>query len=453
VTRPAPELLEAPDLERVGEILQRACGVSLTRALQRALQDSFNRAANAQQLGPREFMGRLLSGDAESVASLVEHSVIGETYFFRHPEQFAALKRQRVPDCASDPALHVWAAACASGEEPYSIALTLAEAGRLRGQDRILATDVSERTLAHAREARYGSWSLRRIEPERQEKLFERVEGGLKVVERYVRQVEFRRHNLVTDPPPALGYHVVFCRNVLIYFSPETAARVLHKLHDALRPGGLLVIGPVEIPLAATLDLEWIDCEGATLLRKPRTGRLLQVPRPPAPRARPAPQPVRPRPLPVPVEAKARPAPEPVREPARELVPSSAGFLLAREAARKGQLDEAERLARDVATQEMLPEAYLLLSMAAESRGDLKGAVEAVRRALYLEPELAAGHATLVVLYQRLGRPEDSDQARRNALRVLEGMEEGAEIKGVEAMTAGALRRALQQAGERAPRT
>jgi chemotaxis protein methyltransferase CheR len=85
--------------------------------------------------------------------------------------------------------------------------------------------------------------------------------------------------------------------------------------------------------------------------------------------------------------------------------------------------------------------------MAAESRGDLAAAVEAARRALYLEPALAMAHATLVTLFRRLGRPEDADRARRNALRAIEGLPDRALLRGVEPISAGALRAALAAPG------
>jgi chemotaxis protein methyltransferase CheR len=82
--------------------------------------------------------------------------------------------------------------------------------------------------------------------------------------------------------------------------------------------------------------------------------------------------------------------------------------------------------------------------MAADARGDLSGAVDAVRRALYLDPGLALGHAALVPLYVRLGRPDDAARARRNALEALSGLDDTAPLRGVESITAGALRSALE---------
>ncbi|MFP2912256.1 chemotaxis protein CheR, partial [Pyxidicoccus sp. 3LFB2] len=112
------------------------------------------------------------------------------------------------------------------------------------------------------------------------------------------------------------------------------------------------------------------------------------------------------------------------------------------DAARAGRFEEAEALAREAA-KGLVPEAYLLLAMVAEGRGDLHAAVDAVRKALYLEPQLAQGHATLVALYGRLDRREDAERARQNALRALEGLDDEQPLRGVETMTAGGLRQAL----------
>jgi chemotaxis protein methyltransferase CheR len=131
----------------------------------------------------------------------------------------------------------------------------------------------------------------------------------------------------------------------------------------------------------------------------------------------------------------------------------AAGFEAAHQAARAGELARAEALARQVAERHLCPESYLLLAMAAEARGDDDGAVEAVRRALYLEPGLAQAHAALVPLFGRLGRPEEAARARRNALGALQGLEDDTALRGVEPVTAGALRRALGEATPPAARS
>jgi chemotaxis protein methyltransferase CheR len=111
-------------------------------------------------------------------------------------------------------------------------------------------------------------------------------------------------------------------------------------------------------------------------------------------------------------------------------------------AAQEGKFDQAEELAREAA-RKLVPEAYLLLAMVAETRGNVNGAVDLVRKALYLDPTMALGHATLVTLYTRLNRREEAERARQNALRALDGLDDEHQLRGVESMTAGGLRQAL----------
>jgi chemotaxis protein methyltransferase CheR len=253
------------ELAEVGRALAGAFGLSLTSGLDRALREALVSAAAALGVAPGVLARRVAEGDRESLDALVEHAVVPETTFWRHPDQLAALSA--VAFGAAGP-LEIWSAGCSSGEEPYSLAIALLEAGRAGRGDRILATDVSERLLATARRGTYGPWSTRRLPPE----LADRYLPGpdeRRVADEVRALVEFRRHNLVADPAPG-PFDVVVCRNVLIYFEAPVAAEVLYRIVQALRPGGLLVLGPVEISLASPLGLDWVEEGGATLLRRPR---------------------------------------------------------------------------------------------------------------------------------------------------------------------------------------
>jgi chemotaxis protein methyltransferase CheR len=432
-------VLDDATLVRVEEVLRAACGLTLARSLRRSLETALTRASEARGLEPDAFLRNLLLRESAAVESFIEHAVIGETYFFRHPEQLRALAR--LAQAHAGPFFHVWSAGCASGEEPYSIAMALLASGMPEGRFRVLATDVSGRALQRAREGAYGPWSLRRIEPELEKRFLVARDEQLSVVPLVRRTVDFRRHNLAVDVPPAQGFAAVFCRNVLIYFPPELVRDVLLRFIEALAPGGLLFVSPAEVPLTNGLGLETVDAEGSVALRVPTAG--VTRPAPAVARLE------RPRPVPVPprriISALPLPMPEPVPPPpvARVEAPASADPLArALDAARAGRFEEAEALAREAA-KGLVPEAYLLLAMVAEGRGDLNGAVEAVRKALYLEPQLALGHATLVALYGRLDRREDAERARQNALRALDGLDDEQPLRGVETMTAGGLRQAL----------
>ncbi len=258
--------LASPELAEVGRVLAENTGLSLSSGLRRTLRNGVVAAASAAGVEPLELARRIVAGDRPALEALIDYAVVLETYFWRHPEQLAALSK--VAFDAPGPLL-IWSAGCASGEESYSVAMGLLEAGRAAMEDRIIATDVSERALAAARAATYGAWTLRRIPAGVAERHLVGAASGRRVADPVRARVELRRNNLVVDPPPAGPFDVVLCRNVLIYFEPQVAAAVLQKLVEALRPGGWLVLGPVELPLASALPVEFADEDGATLLRRP----------------------------------------------------------------------------------------------------------------------------------------------------------------------------------------
>jgi chemotaxis protein methyltransferase CheR len=189
-------------------------------------------------------------------------------FFFRHPAQLVAIRRAIFEPAPPDRPLAIWSAGCATGEEPYTLAILLAECGRGGAGDTILATDVSERALEQARTGVYGRWSFRRTDPAVRAVWFSGPPEAARLAPALKEGVEFRRHDLCSEPLPAAGLDLVLCRNVLIYFDWATAAAVIDKLLGALRPGGHLVLGPVELPLAAAVDAEMVEVGGATLLRR-----------------------------------------------------------------------------------------------------------------------------------------------------------------------------------------
>ncbi len=454
------ERLDEATLIGLESVLRIACGMVLAPSVRPSLGNALTRAAESQGLPTADFLQRLLARDTAAVEAFIGYAVIGETYFFRHPEQLRELARMAASH--REPFL-VWSAGCASGEEPYSLVMTLLAAGLAPESIRVVGTDVSSRALERAKQATYSPWSVRRMEPELEKRFLSIRPDSVRVPPEVRARVEFRRHNLVTDPPPVSGAQAVFCRNVLIYFPPEVIPSVLERLVRALAPGGWLFLAPAELPFAKGMGLEEREVEGMPVLRKPVPGE-----KPPARAPRPAPlrvlaraptsplrrvqTPSRAAPAPEAPAPEAPPAAQAVRvgqapgptpsaqPPAGSSVPEKLEQAVA--AARAGQFDLAEELAR-LAARELSPEAYLLLAMVAEGRQDVQGAVAAVRKALYLEPQLAIGHAMLVPLYGRLGQPEEAERARRNALRALEGLDDEHVLRGVEAMTVGGLRRAL----------
>jgi chemotaxis protein methyltransferase CheR len=437
------ERLDESTLSGLETVLRAACGMVLAPSVRPSLGTALTRAAESQGLPPLDFLQRLLARDTAAVESFIGYAVIGETYFFRHPEQLRVLGRLAATTTGP---FQVWSAGCASGEEPFSITMALLAAGIAPERIRVLGTDVSGRALARAQQATYSPWSVRRMEPELERRFLSIRPEAVSAPPEVRARVDFRRHNLVTDPPPLSNAQAVFCRNVLIYFPPEVLPGVLERLVQAIAPGGWLFLSPAELPFSQGLGLEEREVEGIAVLRKPLPGE-----QPPARATRSGPirvaartpSPLR-RVLTPPREAPVAPPPETPTPPSQPSAGPSVPDTLeqARAAARAGRYELAEELAR-LAARELSPEAYLLLAMVAEGRGDVQGAVAAIRKALYLEPQLAVGHAMLVALYGQLGQPEEVERARRNALRALEGLDDEHVLRGMEEVTVGGLRRAL----------
>ncbi|HVP66972.1 MAG TPA: CheR family methyltransferase [Anaeromyxobacteraceae bacterium] len=256
----------ARQLARLEVSLERR-GLKLCDRLRSRLRGHLASAAAELGLEASQVLPAILGGAPASICSLLEGAALGETYFFRHPQQFRAL--QRLLFASSDPgrALRLWSAGCGSGEEAYGLAALLEASGRPKGQDQVLGTDVSERALEHARQGIYGRWSFRGADPVL-ERLLPGAPNGTEVPAALRATVTYRAHD-VRDPPPEGSYDAVLCRNVLPFLDPGEVPATLERLLDATRPGGYLLLAPGELSLAAALELERVESDGTVLLRRP----------------------------------------------------------------------------------------------------------------------------------------------------------------------------------------
>ncbi|WP_322817199.1 protein-glutamate O-methyltransferase CheR, partial [Chloroflexus sp.] len=174
--------------------------------------------------------------------------------------------------------LRVWSAGCATGEEPYSLAITLPEVlpANPPWQVSILITDINRRFLNRAREVRYGNWSFRETPDDLRDRYFvaEPEKGFWRLREDIRRTVTFAQLNLAEPiyPAPHLGivaFALIFCRNVMIYFDEETTRQVVQRLHDSLVPCGWLVVGHAESNVMLYRQFETHTAPGTILYRKP----------------------------------------------------------------------------------------------------------------------------------------------------------------------------------------
>ncbi|MBL8018267.1 MAG: protein-glutamate O-methyltransferase CheR [Leptospirales bacterium] len=195
--------------------------------------------------------------DPVLVDRVVDRILTHETSFFRDEHIFQTLAKQIIPEWMKrkgmdplkpqDVRLKIWSCACSTGQEPYSIVMTVNETfPYLTGNLQLLATDITEETLTRARNAVYTDFEMSRgIQPAIQDRYFEKHEKGFKMREQFTRHVTFSKLNLVSDPYPT-GFDIIFCRNVLIYMDESVKQGIFAKLQASLKTDGILILGGAE---------------------------------------------------------------------------------------------------------------------------------------------------------------------------------------------------------------
>jgi len=176
-----------------------------------------------------------------------------ETYFFREPAQLAAFTEEIVPDILTRKGvkkIRIWSAGCSSGEEPYSIAMLLREAGWYdKAAFEIFASDINQAVLAKARRGQYRENAFRATDPALRERYFTKeADGSWKISDDIRNRISFGRLNLYDEPRVSLLGHldVVFCRNVIIYFDDASKRVVVTNFYNRLVEGGYLLLGHSE---------------------------------------------------------------------------------------------------------------------------------------------------------------------------------------------------------------
>jgi len=412
-----------------------------------AALEGIHRAMVRAGLSDLETYQARLEEDPALLDDLLVELTIGETYFFRNPEHFDFLRQEALPEISRrrgpEHVVRLWSAGCASGEEPYSLAVLMMEEG-YEDRMRVYGTDVSRAALARARAATYGDWSLRGPQAHRMWP-FLHQEGKRYHLERQVREhVHLGYLNLAQPSWPSATsgireMDVILCRNVLIYFNRPTIQAVAHQLHATLAEGGFLITGPSDPSLNEFAPFDTLVTDWGIVYRRPgatpKAPRIAhrvtpaEAPAPPAaalPLAPPqaAPQP----PPPIAAPDSALPGVEEARQAlargdwheaalrAGVLQEDPGAAAVAVRALANLDLRAAVHACAEAAARHPLAgelrylEALLLLGM-----GRLPESERAVRQALYLEPSLAVAHLTLGIILRRQGDPQGAKRAFRTA--------------------------------------
>lgn len=244
------------EFKMFSEYLYQFAGINLTPQKKNLLATRLSQMIEKQGFNSfkdyYEHMQKDTSG--KTLSEFINKISTNYTYFFREEEHFNFLQQRALPELkqrlGTEKDLRIWSAGCSNGSEPYTIAMLLAdffEQEKTTWDTKVLATDISEKVLNYATEGIYKATDIEKIPPLWRMKYFNKLETDSFQVVTHIRQnVIYRRLNLLSDFPFAKPFHIIFCRNVMIYFDEATKNRMIQKFYDKLQPGGYLMIGHSE---------------------------------------------------------------------------------------------------------------------------------------------------------------------------------------------------------------
>ena len=437
------------------------------------------------------------------VEILASYLTVGETYFFRDKKSFEILKGNILPELIRSRAhtekrLRIWSAGCATGEEAYSIAISLDKIlPDLKDWNiTVLATDINPRFLQKASDGVYNDWSFRDTLPCIKLKYFKKTkENNYALLPHIKKLVTFSYLNLVDDVYPSLlnntnAMDVIFCRNVLMYFSQDCQRKVIQNLYRCLVDDGWLIVSPSETSHVLFSQFAMVNFPGATFYKKdskkPQTIEDFvskEIPSSPAsemtvPFKTPFEYFREPEmessflqefqePFPLETEEQKTEKTQPISytealalyeqgrysEAAEKIAKSlslnqndaKAMLLLARVCANQGKLAEAlEWCEKAIFADKLNPCSHYLLATILQERGRIEEAAVSLKRALYLNQNFTLAYFALGNLTQKQGRFKESEKHFENALSLLSMYRQEDILPESEGMTAGRLKEVIQ---------
>ena len=223
-----------------------------------------------------ELVARVISSsDRQLLQSVIEAMTTNETFWFRDQYPYTILQTSLLSELASQYGIRIWSAACSSGQEPYSIAMSILEykrqnPGKRLPQVEIVATDLATSMLEKSKRGVYDELSLARgLSPELRQRYFQHDANGLVTVKPEVRaMVTFQQFNLLNSYTSLGKFDIVFCRNVLIYFSAQQKLKILQQIADTLPQGGTLFLGASESITQETRKYSMVRCNPGIYYRR-----------------------------------------------------------------------------------------------------------------------------------------------------------------------------------------
>lgn len=401
--------------QRFFDFLKERIGLDVASVGAAIIERAVRQRTTLSQAAHADEYWQLLQGSRDEQQALIEAVIVPETWFFRYPESFATLgklARARLKELNNMRALRILSLPCSTGEEPYSIAMALLDAGLQPHQFKVDGMDISPLSVEKARRALYGKNSFRGQDLEYRERHFLAEQDGHRVNEYVREQVRWQVGN-VLDPTllanePAFDF--VFCRNLLIYFDQPTQKQVFEVLKRLTHVDGVLFIGPAEGSLLGRLGMRSIGIAQSFAFSRHSEPHPEPLPTP-QPLAVPVSQPLRSTP---PAPVRSRPFAAVTALPVtKKTADPDAATLLAQIAALANEGKSAEARAaceQYLRSHEPVAQVFYWLGLLSDVAGLSLEAQGYYRKALYLEPQHPEALMHLAALLQAQG---DSVGARR----------------------------------------
>lgn len=391
------------------EILERRTGLTLeSLGGERSLLLAIRRSMEAAGFIREEQWREAALHSTRLWDDFVHEVIVPETFLFRYPESFQALSHWLAQE--GHRYLRVLCLPCSTGEEAYSLAMTLAEAGLAWDQFSILAIDIDARSIQDAEKGEYfRSSAIRNAMAAEHGKYWKELPGGgFAVAPDLRRSITFRVLNLWDLSPEGEVFDVIFCRNLLIYFSEANQSAALEKLGRLLTQGGLLFLGPAEVPVAGKLG--WVSAGYSMAFACRKAVEKSSLP------ARLSRRSVASSKLALPVVPAQRPA---AKTAPTAVKAASVSLSDIRTLADRGKAKEAQMALQDyLKTSPNDVDALVLDGVLSENRGDNQRAEANFRQAIYLKPDQTEAMAHLALLLEADGRVGAAKKLRERAERI-----------------------------------
>lgn len=475
-----------PKLHEISTLIAELLGLSFTRGRWSDLERGVLLASKELGIGDSMdhfvlwFLGK--NYNKKQLDVLANHLTVGETYFYREKPSLEIFQQKIIPELLTerfgkDQHINIWSAGCCSGEEPYTLAMILLETipDISKWNISILATDLNPSYLKKAKDGIYTAWSFRETSEELKSRYFHKIGTGWQIDDSIRKMVLFKQLNLAEMelslmPVCNQNLDVIFCRNVLMYFSPQLIRQVGIHFHKSLMPNGWFITSPVEMRDELFIEFAKVKFGNTIIYRKSKQNQAdlnpvfhqIKSPENPFQKVFLKKKEIKTIPSKPSATLYSKSIPEEhLLESAEQLyrrkkyadcaalcrseIPRSANkqiwkMLLARSCANYGQLSEAKQLCDEMLVQDRLNvEIYYLKATIHAENNDLDEAIKIISQGFYIYPDHLMSHILMVGVLRRMGNHKAASIHIKSIKRILSGMESQVILDETGGLTVGTI--------------